>query len=351
MGIQQAVGQGSPNRYDDVKLIQGLLNKAIKKSVSLKAELALLQEDGICKEKTINAIHQFQRRIMLFQRTDGIVEPDRNTWKRLNNNATSTQAVRSSRSAQKPTVDNFLGWFERQMSPTPNKLIATPLSTPVQHAGKTAVPQNKSAQQKPNVTAYSQGDPRWGDKKVGNAVKPNKNFQLQGCAVVCLTMAATYLGSPTRHWPSNLNPIDLDPLAAHDIMKKAGAFLQGSASITLTTGAIALGMKASDSGKETRLTKSAIENIDAVLRNQGLIIAHVDYDNDGVGNHWVLLTQKSSTGEYEAIDPNGGRVIKFSISPTQGSSTTGAILYGQAHPNVSRAKDYRVVRYVAVNSN
>ena len=108
-------------------------------------------------------------------------------------------------------------------------------------------------------------------------------------------------------------------------------------------------MKASDT--RNQLPKNAIEKVDSTLRENGLVIVNVDYNNRGGGDHWVLITHKNSNGEYESIDPNGGRTVIFSRSPSSRNISTNAILYGHAHPQVTKAKDYKVIRFVALTAN
>lgn len=86
MSIQKAVGQNSPNLYPDVMLVQQLLNKARPTYLRLTSAIQPLKEDGVCGPKTVEAIRHFQSIAMQFTLQDGVVEPNRNTWKKLNNN-------------------------------------------------------------------------------------------------------------------------------------------------------------------------------------------------------------------------------------------------------------------------
>jgi hypothetical protein len=69
--ITGSVGRGGDNNEADVKLVQELLN----------AKGAQLDKDGKIGDKTIGAIEDFQS--SLGMTPDGLVEPDKNTWKGL----------------------------------------------------------------------------------------------------------------------------------------------------------------------------------------------------------------------------------------------------------------------------
>jgi lysozyme len=72
MEIQSSVGNSSPNRVDDVKVVQTLLNQAL----DLK-----LQMDGVCGIRTLSAIKRLQSRLM--RHPDGKVDPGGRTWRYL----------------------------------------------------------------------------------------------------------------------------------------------------------------------------------------------------------------------------------------------------------------------------
>ena len=70
--ISASVGQGCPNLKADVVVVQDLLRgKGVDPGRS----------DGVCGERTIAAIRKFQSRFLA--NPDGLVEPDKNTWRRL----------------------------------------------------------------------------------------------------------------------------------------------------------------------------------------------------------------------------------------------------------------------------
>jgi hypothetical protein len=77
--ISQSVGKDGVNATDDVFMVQMLLNQV---SAEAGGPVATLEVDGLVGPKTISAISRFQQRHLGFQ--DGLVEPGRNTIKRLN---------------------------------------------------------------------------------------------------------------------------------------------------------------------------------------------------------------------------------------------------------------------------
>ena len=80
--ITAAVGRmGAPNRPEDVKTVQQLLNKVPVPSGGPKP---LLEPDGLCGQKTIGAIQAFQLRYFGWPGTDGRVDPNGPTLAKLN---------------------------------------------------------------------------------------------------------------------------------------------------------------------------------------------------------------------------------------------------------------------------
>jgi hypothetical protein len=156
MGIQSAVGQNCLNRATDVQLIQTLLNRAMDNYPRFKASTEKLVVDGICKTKTISAIHQFQRVVLNFINSDGVVEPNRNTWKKLNNNYITPNEIRSSRASQTHTIANFLPWFSQQISLNTRLLHESRETTATLNKANKPTSANSSAT--PQVNTYSQAD-------------------------------------------------------------------------------------------------------------------------------------------------------------------------------------------------
>lgn len=68
--ISGTVGNGGLNRVDDVRAVQGLLNRQVK-----RLGLPPLATDGGCGPRTIEAIRQFQKTVMRLKMPDGRVDP------------------------------------------------------------------------------------------------------------------------------------------------------------------------------------------------------------------------------------------------------------------------------------
>lgn len=77
--ITGTVGKKGANAKSDVKIIQLLINQKI---TPLKP-IAKLRVDGIAGGKTIQAIEDYQRRILHFSKADGRVDPGGKTFKSL----------------------------------------------------------------------------------------------------------------------------------------------------------------------------------------------------------------------------------------------------------------------------
>lgn len=348
MSIHKAVGHNSPNLYTDVKLVQQLLNKALPTYPRLKTVILPLKEDGLCGPKTIEAIRHFQSIVMQFSTQDGVVEPNRNTWKKLNNNNTNKNSVAVAASFQKPSIERFMQWFSGQINSNIELLhkdfvaenykalgISAPLSSPIESK---------------QISTFSQTDKKWGSNTLGNGSGKGATIRASGCALVSLAMAATYLGSITSHWPVGLKPNQLDPTKTNAILKKSGAFSKNSYSLMITNGAKALGMKGADSGRGGKLASGQIQTVEDCLRNGGLVMLHVDYKGNIQGDHWVLLTEKTASGDYKAIDPAYGKEIAFTRTPSSGTAVKSVILYGKSQTNAKNAGGYKVVRFVTLTA-
>lgn len=75
--IGKAVGQGGDNEQDDVRTVQGLLNRHDL------TPLSNLEVDGRCGTATITAIRHFQVRALGIQAPDGRVDPGGRTMRKL----------------------------------------------------------------------------------------------------------------------------------------------------------------------------------------------------------------------------------------------------------------------------
>ena len=74
MEILSSVGRNGINRHNDVIVVQRLLK-------NLNYNVGVL--DGLCGERTIHAIELFQRAFFGHIKPDGLVEPNKLTWKKL----------------------------------------------------------------------------------------------------------------------------------------------------------------------------------------------------------------------------------------------------------------------------
>ena len=75
--ITSSVGVGGLNNSNDTKIVQQLLNRAIKTG------LKHLKVDGIAGFYTNKSIKDFQKEVLSFKKPDGLVEVDGKTWKGL----------------------------------------------------------------------------------------------------------------------------------------------------------------------------------------------------------------------------------------------------------------------------
>ena len=168
-------------------------------------------------------------------------------------------------------------------------------------------------------------------------------------------MAPSYIGNRTKHWPANQKPENLTPLITNSILKKSGSFSANSYLLWITGGADALGMKGQDSGINKKLSTKALTAIDKTLKEGGLVMIHVDYKKDWIGDHWILLTQKISANEYKTIDPAYGKSLNLYTTPQSGTATQShAFLYGRSTSmganTPEKISSYRAVRYVTLKS-
>ncbi len=89
ISITMSVGSKGSNRVADVKAIQELINKSLSKIAPTKA----LVVDGVCGNKTIAAIKEFQRKVCGFSSPDGRVDPGKTTLNVLNKTASTASAA------------------------------------------------------------------------------------------------------------------------------------------------------------------------------------------------------------------------------------------------------------------
>lgn len=79
MNITASVGKNGVNNREDVENIKKLINNCINSLAPLEP----LVVNGHIDQKTIEAIEEFQRRIVRFSQPDGRVDPNGKTWRAL----------------------------------------------------------------------------------------------------------------------------------------------------------------------------------------------------------------------------------------------------------------------------
>ena len=153
--------------------------------------------------------------------------------------------------------------------------------------------------------SLKQGDPRWSKKQLG---KGNKTIGSAGCLLTSLTMAHNVFYKA-----------GLTPDGAND--RVIGAF-DGS-NLIQPTAAKALGMVTPGVTKLTGVDFATLARAATdTLSKGGLVIAHVTYDEDVAGDHFVLITKRLADGGFEALDPSKG---KISFDPLLHGKGTGNV--------------------------
>lgn len=79
IALTAAVGTKQPNRLNDVKAVQGLLNQCLNLLIPLRP----LAEDGLYGLPVETAVRLFQRRVIKILAPDGLVQPNSLTWSQL----------------------------------------------------------------------------------------------------------------------------------------------------------------------------------------------------------------------------------------------------------------------------
>lgn len=307
--IEQPVGKQGLNRGSDVKVIQILLNGALERHSKFKAAgTNKLTADGDCGPLTISAIEAFQRTVLGWSGAglDGTVHPNRTTWKALNGNVASNEQI-NAQCLPRPPIDGF--------------------------------------------AAFKQGD--YSATALGNG---SLNIGGHGCALCTLTMAATVIGSPTRHWPADLLPSDLTPPIANDIIRKAGAF-SGSL-LTMGSAAEALGMTYDEYGMRPgnwndTLDADDVLDIESNLVAGNPVAANVDYKSTARGDHWILITRRYGNGTFGCIDPASGAGLTLTKSRPPAAAAQqgmdreleGGVLFGWKQGGSASQQKYVVKRF------
>ncbi|MEM9062092.1 MAG: peptidoglycan-binding domain-containing protein [Pseudomonadota bacterium] len=244
-------------------------------------------------------------------------------------------------------------------APGPSGSVGT--SAPIAVTGATArtdaTPGSNPQQVLPAAyKAYRQGDykktlgHRYGGDADNDGIQDkSKTISGYGCALTTLTMAATRIGTPTEHWPKDLEPKDLDPLKANTILKKAGAYTKYM--LFMEKAARELGMVPDQYGfQSVAVPADGAEKIIAHLKTDRPVAAHVDYKGGASGDHWVLLTDANGSGTVTGIDPATGKKMTFAkqrnISPRHKDTTRG-VLFGSS--GSANQKNYGITRYILLS--
>lgn len=94
--ITASVGKNGVNRRNDVITIQKLINQ----NIGFITPLRTIAEDGKVGSITINAIEEFQRRVLKISNPDGRVDPNGMTLKKLNEKSVASSIANPSSSSQ-----------------------------------------------------------------------------------------------------------------------------------------------------------------------------------------------------------------------------------------------------------
>jgi peptidoglycan hydrolase-like protein with peptidoglycan-binding domain len=311
--IRFPVGRQGVNRAEDVSVIQQLLNEALVREIKFQsAQIKKLNVDGQCGPLTRQAIQAFQDKVLGWsgRTVDGTVHPDRQTWRSLNGNVSSPAQIKVSNVARRPsTIEGY--------------------------------------------SVFKQGDKEWGKEHLGNG---EHTIHQWGCAMCTLTMAATLIGSPTKDWPENLRPSNLNPSVTNGILRKARAF--SSSSLNMPKAANALGMTYVEYGKVTPIKPEDVTIIQANVQAGYPVAANVAYGCSTAGRHWILIVKRNSDGSFECIDPAYGSGLQLTSRPTctravqaskKKETMAQGVLYGFGNGGSPNQQQYVVVRFACLS--
>lgn len=313
--ITTSVGlKGLNSSAADITIVQKLLNQHRDRNPAFKLAIgnpagSPLGIDGKCGKFTIEAITSFQKIIAKFSKPDGLIEPGKATWKKLNGNIPSSLHI-----VKRKAVNGY--------------------------------------------SAMNQLD--YKKTRTGHSAK--YNLSATGCAVTTLAMAATAIGSTTEHWPPDLTPRNLTPPQANNIFIKAKQFTGGD--LIMRGGASALGMSYTEYGRSSNLSQADLTKLNNHLSKGYPAAAHVDYKKSASGDHWILITKRNCDGSYSAIDPLfGGEISLLTTSDSNARYTkeraakkTGVLFGGKethnpkAGPKTKKGQqNYIVVRFALLS--
>ncbi len=307
--LKASVGVKGVNLYDDVIVIQSLLNAALESHAAFKAtDLKPLKTDGACGKLTKDAITLYQRTVLGWSvaASDGKVDRNGTTWRSLNGNLPAPGGP-PTKASKIPSTKPMIGGY----------------------------------------VAFRQGD--YGKVPLGEG---KLYIAGDGCALCTLTMAATVHGSATTHWPKNLAPRHLTPPTANSIVKAGGGF--SGSSLIMAKAAGALGMTYDEYGRTKPLVPSDVGLIDGALSAGFPVAAHVDYKSSAVGDHWILVIKRYHDGTYDSIDPATGRLLKLTSrgvstgnkkSQPNAAAVSNGVLFGTGQGGSTNQSKYVVVRF------
>jgi hypothetical protein len=236
--------------------------------------------------------------------------PGRKTWRSLNGNVTSPAQIKVTNVARKPaSIEGY--------------------------------------------SVFRQGDKEWGQEHLGNG---DHTIHQWGCAMCTLTMAATLIGSPTKDWPENLRPSNLNHSLTNAILRKAGAF--SSSSLNMPKAANALGMTYDEYGKATSTKPEDVAIIQANVQAGHPVAANVAHGGSTTGRHRILIVKRNSDGSFECIDPAYGSGVLLRSNPTcsppglvskKKATIARGVLYGSGNGGSPNQQQYVVVRFACLS--
>ena len=145
-----------------------------------------------------------------------------------------------------------------------------------------------------NSPCWNQGDPRWRDVKLNDTKKDGgEPFHKSGCAVTACAIALSRLGG------KDLTPRELDRR-----LDQTGGYAPHTNAVVWQNAADAIGAKA------TVLSEIDRNRIKRELAAGRSVVVRVKHVPDKGGLHFLTLVAAKGD-QFEAIDPNGGKVINF----------------------------------------
>lgn len=252
MTIFVSVGKNGFNSYNDVIVVQSLLNQHLAGNGKYRARFlevgggppplnGFLGEDGNCGPQTELAIQTFQNFVLRWSevRCDGRVDPGGTTWTALNGNIAYSKVPVADASGVMVEVGNAIA----------------------------------------NIGGYQVF--RQGDFTAGLGYGQDKKYKptikSEGCCLCSMVMASTAIGARVAGiWPKDIAPKDMTPHIANKIMKDNNGYFDGG---LRTLDAIKLlGMKGTY--HQGPLTAKHIGILQGHLAMGYPVMGHVDYKDE-----------------------------------------------------------------------